>query len=955
MFNACLADTIHPFLASCLQDPRGAVIQKLDPISGAIVGRRCLGLGEKDRCAMLSCVGFDMKEPMDTYLTTPPPEDLSRRQLAIDLAEDAFIQAEFVLADAVRSGLPADVDTASATRDAARLALADAEQPLKFVTNFCYAGDGTVKMFHLIQNWHHCVPSNITCSDDECNMYGECDREDCLGWLREFCPMLLPCVRFFYGSLPRIWMGGATVPILKTPIWIFADGARIPRAPNETAPAGAKPSYTSRLADEHSVRLPHEIDGHMRSCTGGMMGCPLSTMLCVGAHHRMLCEVQRRHPTVNITGTADDTYFNGDERVHAAYECKRTHAWETMRLTSKLTKVSVYSPIGNQDGNLNGTPAYLPGSPHHPGGVLKGGKAAGGYYGDDDWCSTKLRQTLEHKIANLDLVDHIRDFGKARNATQLRSHLMRVIASAIPAHWMRMMMPHVTAAAAAAVDARIEESFASLADLAHSPPERRALSRSVASLRIREGGLELAAFSATRTALFLAAYVKSRPAIARIFPPSAACSDSHHLANAAVSACAALSSTLDSVRARHAELDSREYHCVDGSVESDYHPYLPDALELPSPESLRTTPTTSTTPKLREKQLVAVVHNDLWLNTLDTVNAFDTANTTSTVKRREAKRFISASQTGAGEFLRVVSDDAIRGSTITSSTLLTAVQYRCGAFLTALAPVLDEMTRRGVDVGQSDRLGDTAINEANATTRHNAVNRCIYNARAAVATATVRLGDKGSTTQSRMEASRRFEMYNKGHVPDIIEIDAVDTLYEVKCWTPIRKFQALGHGSTKKGGAVSTNEGSHIAFGGTAESARHLTLGCKQRGTADQAPFDHATGVGYVAGHAGHYADALARGRQVVLIVVETTGAVHPDAIGMLYGWHAEARVEGCLDRTVYGASRTATTSFFTHHLRLISLAAVIGAALPVAIWAKSRKSHLLSGAPLAGLLPVVM
>ena len=35
------------------------------------------------------------------------------------------------------------------------------------------------------------------------------------------------------------------------------------------------------------------------------------------------------------------------------------------------------------------------------------------------------------------------------------------------------------------------------------------------------------------------------------------------------------------------------------------------------------------------------------------------------------------------------------------------------------------------------------------------------------------------------------------------------------------------------------------------------------------------------------------------------------------YAWHAEARVEGCLDRTVYGASRTATTSFFTHHLRL--------------------------------------
>ena len=128
-------------------------------------------------------------------------------------------------------------------------------------------------------------------------------------------------------------------------------------------------------------------------------------------------------------------------------------------------------------------------------------------------------------------------------------------------------------------------------------------------------------------------------------------------------------------------------------------------------------------------------------------------------------------------------------------------------------------------------------------------------------------------------------MYNKGHVPDIIEISALDTLYEVKCWTPIRKFQALGHGSTKKGGAVSTNEGSHIAFGGSTESARHLTLGCKQRGTADQAPFEHATGVGYVAGHAGHYADALAKGRQVVLIVIVTSrppARCNPDAVGML-------------------------------------------------------------------------
>ena len=81
-----------------------------------------------------------------------------------------------------------------------------------------------------------------------------------------------------------------------------------------------------------------------------------------------------------------------------------------------------------------------------------------------------------------------------------------------------------------------------------------------------------------------------------------------------------------------------------------------------------------------------------------------------------------------------------------------------------------------------------------------------------------------------------------------------------------------------------------------------------------------------------------------------------------MYAWHAEARVEGCIDRTVYGASRTATTSFFTHHLRLISLAAVIGATARRSPSPSGRNpgnltslAHCLSGAPLAGLLPVVM
>jgi len=79
------------------------------------------------------------------------------------------------------------------------------------------------------------------------------------------------------------------------------------------------------------------------------------------------------------------------------------------------------------------------------------------------------------------------------------------------------------------------------------------------------------------------------------------------------------------------------------------------------------------------------------------------------------------------------------------------------------------------------------------------------------------------------------------------------------------------------------------------------------------------------------------------------------------YARQTEAGIEGCIDRTVYETTRHSHhTSFFTRErttltppVRLISLAAVIGAALLVAIWAKAKNST--SFAPLAGLLPVVM
>ena len=55
--------------------------------------------------------------------------------------------------------------------------------------------------------------------------------------------------------------------------------------------------------------------------------------------------------------------------------------------------------------------------------------------------------------------------------------------------------------------------------------------------------------------------------------------------------------------------------------------------------------------------------------------------------------------------------------------------------------------------------------------------------------------------------------------------------------------------------------------------------------------------------------------------------------------------VPGVQDRTKYGVSRSATHSHFTHHLRRISLAAVTGTVQPLARWAKSTLSRVLTRA----------
>ena len=100
-----------------------------------------------------------------------------------------------------------------------------------------------------------------------------------------------------------------------------------------------------------------------------------------------------------------------------------------------------------------------------------------------------------------------------------------------------------------------------------------------------------------------------------------------------------------------------------------------------------------------------------------------------------------------------------------------------------------------------------------------------------------------------------------------------------------------------------------------------MVFGTKQRGQPTDPPFDHATGYGYVKARDGHYADAIAKGNQVVPLISETLGGINRTALSTLCRLHAEAAPASHRDGTQYGLARSATTSFHAHHLRLISLA----------------------------------
>ena len=116
---------------------------------------------------------------------------------------------------------------------------------------------------------------------------------------------------------------------------------------------------------------------------------------------------------------------------------------------------------------------------------------------------------------------------------------------------------------------------------------------------------------------------------------------------------------------------------------------------------------------------------------------------------------------------------------------------------------------------------------------------------------------------------------------------------------------------------ASTSDGDAFAFGGCEEALRTKVLGHEARGGADEQALDRRTGIGRVGDKDGDYADALAKGHGVHLLVLEESGAMNGALVRLSKG----IGLPDVHDTTVYDTARASPTSFYTHHQAAISAA----------------------------------
>ena len=937
-FNSSICrDRAHPLARDLIAGGRrAALIAKVDPVSKEVIGSRPLGITEKIHAFFWGCINHVKKDSFNHHFTHPMPEDVTARERRISSAESDVTAAAIELEAANLSASPARVRNATSTLAAAQAALTTASRRLKFVTNWCYAKSGTEKLAYQIRGWIESRPNGGLVSDDVAKMYQDVDRVHMFNFFRKRFPSLIPAFRFFYGGPSDIWIGGARVPI-----HIAADG-------------------TTTLAKSADA----EGCCYLQSVIGGNQGCGGATAACCGTYHEDCCDAQRMNPDADMTAIADDFYtFHEEcgEPLFKAIADKRACCLSGSNVHSNQLKIRLYSASGD----LSRAPCHMPGSPNYthadPIKEMAGRqrvtvvKVAGAFLGDPGACSAALLELLTAKMLPLQYVSRLKDTDLVRHAKQIAVYLYRIVATSIPVHWMRIMPPSQTLAAAEFVDAAIASALALTLDFQVSPPSRAALAASNATLATNNGGVGVQSLVRLRLAAFPAAYISAMPTILALSPSCRAA-----LLDPAISpttaefhaSWATLQGTLADVRTRLATLDSDTRTWVDGSVHAAFHPDLePKNITFPPVADLFVDSTSTSNSRYSQRALAAVYNCQHWLDEKLLCTDFDTQNAShASVLHRESTRLVSCAQRGSGAWLSRSPDHTLRLSVVSSDYFVSACQRRLGLYISVLAPGYDSAAANGTFVSQHKRLGDHVINTTNKSHRHKMFLTTMFTAMASVSSpntpsGTLHKGDRGDGTPAgKEEARRRHAHINTGTIPDIYRDGALPSCWETKCYTCFCMDPPLGNGSKEKGGAASKADGGTHAMGNTEEDLIVKNLGVPARGdrTTDL-PLNRRTGVGWVAKTTDHaYADAISRKHPTTLLVAESTGAMSATSFKCIDTHAKESRAPAALDTTCYGQSRASHKSYLPHHVAAIS-AAIVFADTEVMVDAAAHHCHLLS------------
>jgi len=762
---------------------------------------RPLGLPECEVRFMLGCLAAQEKPTWSKFYTSPPleaaaiqtreveraQERLSEAQAHEAQARDAVVRAQLAEAQATNAEGLAELAQAheqAGTAEselrrheargevaAAAAELGRAKAPRNFPVNLAFTPGGATCLSQLVDTWHEAMPANHTLSDDLSNMYNETSSVAAFEGLREHQPRLVPVHRLIYGRPAPIWLERTSGPLRAASAYVDEetwDNNNL-GVGNEGAPPTDGPAF-------------------LRAYKGGHQGCPLATNFCILPYFLVLQRTQAAYPDMRIAGFADDTYLNSSPAVlYPGYAHKRQLCRGPAKpgepaaceLSSNLTKVVAASPQGG--------PADIP---PESGADIKWGcgfKCVGVFKGPDEWVQRKTTEELLKRLQPLDSVERLEDDETTTNAAQLKKMLYTDCAAQQGIYWAQAQRPALSAPALEAARDRVRESWEALTGASASPEARRELAWQQARLPTNVGGCGVYDAHALRGAAYAASVLKNWPTLQRISPAlrnvDFATSDLLSLA-AARSEYEALRAERDRVAQVYEAYDAYDYHTIHGEKLERFRPHsLTPAARIPEPAHLFVpNADDEIKPPPSQKALSSVVHHSRWLSLIDALHEFDRGADDTKISHREATRFVSASQFGAGIWLEAAPDASLPNSRLRSGSYVIMLQRRLGLYISSARAGNDALLAAGQE---PDWLGDAACNSGEHSTRHHATNRAWRDALAAVAIGTVLLGDK--------QEAGRYTQYNVGHVPDLVQPGAspwgTDWLGETKvpsslCLTP---------------------------------------------------------------------------------------------------------------------------------------------------------------------------